>query len=150
MEDDFTVGLWYKRLACMSEKGLAILAKKNLLSGVKSTNLKRCTGKHNRVFFKNFPPSRKRGILDLGHSDVCGPMKTKKLGTASYFVTFINDYPRKSWVYTLKTKYQVLDVFKQFQALVETQTGKKLKCIITNNEGEYLGPFDEYCKQQGI
>jgi hypothetical protein len=90
------------------------------------------------------------GILDLVHSDVCDPMKTRTLGGCLYFVTFIDDHSRKLWVYTLKRKDQVLDVFKQFQASVERQTGKKLRCIRTNNKGEYLGPFDEYCKQQGI
>ncbi|KAJ0083999.1 hypothetical protein Patl1_30035 [Pistacia atlantica] len=63
MEDNFTVGLWRKRLAYMSEKGLAILSKKNLLSGMKSANLKRYThclvGKQNRVSFKSSTPSRK-------------------------------------------------------------------------------------------
>ncbi|GKA54879.1 putative RNA-directed DNA polymerase [Tanacetum coccineum] len=54
------------------------------------------------------------------------------------------------WVYTLKTKDQVLDVFKQFHALVERQTGKKLKCIRTDNGGEYIGPFDAYCREHGI
>ena len=44
----------------------------------------------------------------------------------------------------------MLDVFKQFQALSERQTGKKLKCIHTDNGGEYIGPFDNYCKSQGI
>ena len=77
-------------------------------------------------------------------------MKTRSLGGALYFVTFIDDHSRKIWVYTLKTKDQVLDVFKQFQALVQRQTGKKLKCIRTDNGGEYTGPFDEYCIQQGI
>ncbi|KAJ0017732.1 hypothetical protein Pint_10868 [Pistacia integerrima] len=43
MKDDFTVGLWHKRLAHISEKSLAILSKKNLLSRMKSANLKRCT-----------------------------------------------------------------------------------------------------------
>ena len=42
------------------------------------------------------------------------------------------------------------DVFKQFQALFERQTRKKLKCIRTNNGGEYIGPFDNYCKSEGI
>ena len=28
--------------------------------------------------------------------------------------------------------------------------GKKLKCIRTDNGGEYIGPFDDYCKSQGI
>ena len=84
------------------------------------------------------------------HSDLCGPMKTKTLGGALYFVTFIDDCSRKLWVYVLKTKDQVLGVFKQFQASVERETGKKLKCIRTDNGGEYCGPFDEYCKHQGI
>ena len=44
----------------------------------------------------------------------------------------------------------MLKKFKQFQALVERQLGKKLKCIHTNNGGEYYGPFDVYCEQQGI
>ncbi|KAJ0080684.1 hypothetical protein Patl1_11835 [Pistacia atlantica] len=63
MEDDFIVDLWHNRLAHMSEKGLAILAKKNLLSRMKSANLKRCThclvGKQNRVSFKSSSLSRK-------------------------------------------------------------------------------------------
>ena len=89
-------------------------------------------------------------MLDLVYSDVCGPMKTKTLGGSLYFVTFIDDHSRKIWVYTLKTKDKVLDVFKQFHALVERQSGEKLKCIRTDNGGEYSGPFDEYCRQHGI
>ena len=44
----------------------------------------------------------------------------------------------------------MFDVFKQFQALSERRTGKKLKCIRTDNGGEYIGPFDNYYKSQGI
>ena len=71
------------------------------------------------------------------HSDLCGPMKTNTLGGALYFVTFIDDCSRKLWVYVFKTK--VLDVFKQFQASVERETVKKVKCIRTDNGGEYCG-----------
>ena len=84
------------------------------------------------------------------HSDLCGPMKTKTLGGVLYFVSFTDDCSRKHWVYVLKTKYQVLGVFKQFHDSVERETGKKLKCIRTNNGDEYCVPFDEYCKHQGI
>ncbi|GJV75560.1 retrovirus-related pol polyprotein from transposon TNT 1-94, partial [Tanacetum coccineum] len=45
---------------------------------------------------------------------------------------------------------QVLDVFKKFHALVERQKGKKLKCIRSDNGGEYIGPFDAYCREHGI
>ena len=89
-------------------------------------------------------------MLDLVYYDVCGPMKTKTLSGSLYFVTFIDDHSRKIWVYTLKTKDQVLEVFKQIHALVERQSGEKLKRIRTNNGDEYSGPFDEYCRQYGI
>ena len=75
-------------------------------------------------------------------------MKSKS--RALYIATFIDDHSRKIWVYPLKSKDQALDVFKQFQALSERQTGKKLKCIRIDNGGEYIGPFDNYCKSEGI
>ena len=50
----------------------------------------------------------------------------------------------------MQTKKKVLDVFKQFQAKVERGTGRKLKCVRSDNGGEYIGPFDEYCKLNGI
>ena len=40
--------------------------------------------------------------------------------------------------------------FKYFQAKVERKTGKKLKCVRSDNGGEYIGPFDQYCRTQGI
>ncbi|RVX06237.1 Retrovirus-related Pol polyprotein from transposon TNT 1-94 [Vitis vinifera] len=154
VDDDSTVELWHNKLDHMSEKGLMILAKKNLFSDMKKGSLKRCAhclaGKQTRVAFKTHRHTRKSGMLDLVYSDVCGPMKTKTLGGSLYFVTFIDDHSRKIWVYTLKTKYQVLEVFKQFHAFVERQFGEKLKCIWTDNGGEYSGPFDEYCRQHGI
>ncbi|KAH0685102.1 hypothetical protein KY289_022854 [Solanum tuberosum] len=154
VESDSSSMLWHKRLSHISEKGLNVLAKKKLLSNFKSAKLEKCehclAGKQNRVSFKSYPPSRKTELLELVHSDLCGPMKTKTLGGALYFVTFIDDCSRKLWVYVLKTKDQVLGVFKQFQASVERETGKKLKCVRTDNGGEYCGPFDEYCKHQGI
>ncbi|RDX71837.1 hypothetical protein CR513_48758, partial [Mucuna pruriens] len=83
-----------------------------MLPGLKNAELEKCShcmaGKQTRVSFKKHPPSRKSELLELVHSDVCGPLK----------------------VYVLKTKDQVLEKFKQFQALVERQSGKKVKCIL--------------------
>ncbi|RDX67889.1 hypothetical protein CR513_53184, partial [Mucuna pruriens] len=85
----------------------------------------RVSFKKNRVSFKKHPPLRKSKLLELVHSDVCGPLK-------------------EALVYVFKTKDQVLEKFKQFQALVERQLGKKVKCIHFNNGGEYCGPFDAF------
>ncbi|CAA0831359.1 Uncharacterized mitochondrial protein AtMg00300 [Striga hermonthica] len=154
VDDERTVELWHNRLSHMSEKGLTVLSKKNLVPGVKTDLLKKCAhclaGKQTRVAFKRVPHPRKTSILDMVHSDVCGPMKRRTLGGALYFVNFIDDHSRKIWVYMLKSKDQVVDVFKQFHARVERETCVKLKCIRTDNGGEYCGPFDEYCRQHGI
>lgn len=56
---------------------------------------------------------------------------------------------RNTWVYTLRSKDVVMSVFKQFNASVEHENGKKLKCIRTGNR-EYLGAFGTYCRNQGI
>ena len=46
--------------------------------------------------------TRKTERLQLVHSDVCGPMSMALMGGALYFVTFIDDFSRKVWVYPLR------------------------------------------------
>ena len=83
--------------------------------------------------------NRKDQRLALVHSDLCGPMLDMSLGGASYFAMCIDDYSCKVWVYFLKHKDEGLSVFKTFVTLVvENQSGKKLKCLRTDNGGEYV------------
>ena len=95
------------------------MAKKNFLAGMKQAKVKRCVhclaGKQNRVSFHSHPPSRKSELLELVHSDLCGPFKVKSKGGALYFVTFIDDHSRKIWVYPLKSKIKCLMCLKSFK-----------------------------------
>ena len=50
----------------------------------------------------------------------------------------------------MKSKDQVLDAFKEFHVSVERETDRKLKCIRSDNGGEYKGPFENYCRFHGI
>ena len=54
------------------------------------------------------------------------------------------------WAFVLKSKDQVLSVFKEFHVRAERESGQKLKSVRSDNGGEYIGPFAEYCKSQGI
>lgn len=54
--------------------------------------------------YRNRRPTLQREILELVHSDVCGPFKITSTGGARYFVTFVDDYSRKIWVYFLAHK----------------------------------------------
>ena len=59
-------------------------------------------------------------LLEVVHSDVSGPTKTRSLARSNYYVTFIDDYSRKVWVYFMKAKSEVFDHFKKFKNQVET------------------------------
>ena len=55
-----------------------------------------------------------------------------------FFVSFIVDYSRRTWIYFLKIKAQVFSWFKEFKALVEDQTSKKITCVRIDNGGEFF------------
>ena len=94
---------------------------------------------------------RTQGTLDYIPSDVWGPSRVHSKGGANYFVTFIEDFSRKVWVYMLKQKSEVFKVFKQWKALVENQMGMKIKRLRTDNGMEFCSSeFDEFCRDEGI
>ena len=83
---------------------------------------------------KAFPSSdnRDQGILDLVHSNVCGPMSSPSLSGCLYYVIFIDDYSRKCWIYFLTTKSDTFE-FKEYKVFIENKTGKHIKTLRTNN-----------------
>jgi transposase InsO family protein len=82
---------------------------------------------------------------------VCRTMSSVSLGGCEYYVTFIDDYSRKTWIYFLKTKSEVFKRFQEFKALVENQTRRKIKILKLYNEGEYTSiEFRDFCLQKGI
>jgi transposase InsO family protein len=102
-------------------------------------------GKMYRDEFPSNPDRNKKDLLELVHVDVCGPMQTKPLGGAYYFLLFIDDYTRYTWVYFLRKKSDVFEYFKEFKNMVEKQTGKPIKIVHSDQGGEYrLGNFIEY------
>jgi transposase InsO family protein len=68
-----------------------------------------------------------------------------------YYVSFVDDFSRKTWIYFLKAKDEVLSRFKEFKSLIENQKGKKIKVLRSNNGGEYTSKeFEGFCKEAGI
>ena len=89
--------------------------------------------------------------LELVHTDLWGPSPVTSLGGSRYYITFIDDSSRKVWVYFLKNKSNVFETFKKRKAMVEIETGLKVKCLRSDNGGEYINRgFSEYYATQGI
>ena len=107
---------WHRRLRHMSEKGMKVLLYKGKLPGLESIDLDLCEdcifGKQRKVGFLKIGRTPKSEWLDLVHADVWGPAEVTSLGGSQYFITFIDDATRKLWMYFLKHKSDVFDVFK--------------------------------------
>ncbi|GJX27363.1 transposable element [Tanacetum coccineum] len=148
------VKLWHMRLGHAGEKSLNLLIKQGLLKGLSSFKLYLCdhciNGKTTRVKFGT-TIHKTQGILDYVHSDVWGPSKTISLGGRHYYVTFVDDFSRRVWVYPLKTKDEVLGVFIKWKKMMENQTCRKIKHLRTDNGGEYKNNlFIKFCEDEGI
>jgi len=91
-----------------------------------------------RVIFSS-GATRVEGILQLVHSDLFGPMSIPSLGKSVYCVSFIDNFSRNTWIYFLRNKYEVFEKFKEFKALEENHTEKRITVLRTNNDGKFYG-----------
>jgi len=107
-------------------------------------------GIQSRVSFKSKDQSSTR-LLELVHTDLCGPTRIKSLQGDRYFMLLIDDHSQMMWVTFLKEKLEAFEKFKNFKAMVENQTRLKLKCLRSDRGGEFTsGEFIDFCEKQGI
>jgi len=105
--------LWHERLGHVNFRSLKFLSKHGLINcenhGAKACEI--CVqAKMTRL---PFPKSQRNSkILDLVHSDICEMNGTLTRGGKRYFITFINDCSRYTYVYLMKTKDEAFDIFK--------------------------------------
>ncbi|KAL0430687.1 UNVERIFIED_CONTAM: Transposon Ty1-BL Gag-Pol polyprotein [Sesamum radiatum] len=91
------------------------------------------------------------GLLDLVHTDICGPLSSPARGGFSYFITFTDDHSRYGYVYLMRYKSEAFGRFKEYRLEVEKQTSSKIKAIRSDRGGEYLsGEFIDYLKDNRI
>ena len=62
---------------------------------------------------------------------------TKSLQGEYYFMLLIDDYTKMTWVTFLKEKSEAFMKFKAFKALVENEINHKIKCLRSDNGGEF-------------
>ena len=56
------------------------------------------------------------------HTDVWGLAQVSSLGGSNYYVIFIDDATRKTWVYCIQKKSNVFDTLKKWKDLVDNDT----------------------------
>ena len=150
--------LWHLRYGHLNFDSLKLLTSQNMVCGLpkvqapKEEVCKGCAlGKHTRSKFPKDAAWRASYPLQLVHLDICGPMQNKSWGGHRYFLTFIDDFSRLCWVYFLQTKDQVFACFQDFKNDSEKQSGFVVKCLRTDNGGEFCSiEFLQFCKNVRI
>ena len=149
VEDGESSTLWHQRLGHVSEKGMKMLASKGRIPQLKNVTVEFCEpcilGKQKRVTFMKMGQPPKSEKLELRHSNVFGPTLVSLTGGSWYYITFIDDATRKVQVYFLKTKSIIFSTFKLFKDVVENEKNMKIKCLKSDNGGEYnSNKFTDY------
>jgi hypothetical protein len=85
-----------------------------------------------------FPPSESgaEALLDLVHTDLCGPMGVRSEGDAQCLMVLVDDRSRYTWANFLKNKSDALGCFKDWMVKVERFTERKVKAVRSDNGGE--------------
>ncbi|CAA7036371.1 unnamed protein product [Microthlaspi erraticum] len=119
----------------------------------RETNAPR-SAKFTSVRLKSFTTAKhtSKDVLEYVHSDLWGSLHvTPSLSKCQYYISFVDDFSRKVWIFFLKTKDEAYSKFVEWLAFVENQSGKKLKALRTNNGLEYCNKtFDDFCRAKGI
>ena len=136
--------LWHQRLAHLSNKSLSALIPKEAYQRDENTQESLCQvcikAKHTGKFERK-PQPRATKPFELLHSDLCGPINPSSKSGFRYFILYIDDFTRVTWVYFLQTKSstEVVSVFQDLQARIEKQYPDwpitRFRC--DNGRGEY-------------
>lgn len=150
--------VWHRRLAHINSTDIQKL-KNGLVEGVKFSDkcdisknscTVCCEGKQTRFPFPH-SVNKSSEVLELIHTDLCGPMENLSLGKARYFLLFVDDFSRMCTVYFLREKNETFKYLRQYKDLVETQQSKRIKILRSDNGGEFCSTeMENYLRKCGI
>ena len=88
-----------------------------------------------------FASRRKSSVsspFHLVHYDIWGPINAPSLLGFRYFIIFVDDYSRVTYLYLLKERFELYSIFKSFYMEKKTQFNASLRIFWSNNAREYF------------
>ncbi|GKD02175.1 retrovirus-related pol polyprotein from transposon TNT 1-94, partial [Tanacetum coccineum] len=132
-KEGFTVKL-------QSDKVKAINGSRVVLSGIRRDNCVYSLDGHAMVDELNASVKEKDNLAQV-----------ESLGGNRYFLSIVDDYSKRLWVYILRFKHEAFEKFKEWKQLVENQTGRTVKKLRTDNGLEFCNwKFEQLCIESGI
>ena len=132
VDSDSATYLWHCRLGHTGVKSMKKIHKDGLLESLGYESFDACEpclmGKMTKTLFSG-TMKRATDLLEIIHTDVCGPMSVDARGGYCYFLTFTDDLRRYGYIYLMKHKSETFEKFKEFQSEVENHRNKKIKFL---------------------
>jgi hypothetical protein len=162
-DNETSLKLWHCRLGHISRGRMERLIKEEILAPLDFSDLGHCIecikGKYVK-HIKRMGVTRSSGVLEIIHTDICGPFNVKSVDGFNSFILFTDDFSRYGYIYPIHEQSKALDKFKIFKAEVENQHNVKIKIIRSDRGGEYYGrhtpygqipgPFAKFLEENGI
>lgn len=141
--------LWHERMGHLSQRKIRRMFTMGLVDGLYLNDTEEdlkaarhcclgcAKGKMSRLPYPSICQYQTSSIGERIHSDACGPMSYSSLGGARFITTFKDEFSGRIGVFFMKNKSEMADHFESFRAMLENQTGNKIKTLRTDNAGEY-------------
>ena len=132
-------GIWHSRLGHVSLGRLRFLVSKGVLGPTINEHLdcQSCQLAKQPALSFNKSTSVSSMPFELVHSDIWGPSPTSTMGGSQYFVIFVDDFSRYTWLYLLKNRSQLQQTYYDFSRMVKTQFSRDIKVFRSDNAQEY-------------
>jgi hypothetical protein len=141
VEEIDVTNLWHRRFGHLSFLGLSHLETKQRVIGLPKISLEHrvcaccLAGQQHREHFSRKSETRAQKTCEIIHSYLMGPMQYPSLAGSRYVLVFTDDFSRKSWTYFLKSKDETFEKFRIFKAMIENETGNKIKTLRSDRGG---------------
>ncbi|KAJ9565627.1 hypothetical protein OSB04_001593 [Centaurea solstitialis] len=146
--------LWHCRLGHINKKRVELLLKGGFLGTFNFKPFDNCesclSGKMTKEPF-NKDNERASDLLEIVHTDVCGPFSHEARGGYRYFITFTDDFSRYGYVYLMRHKSESFEKVREYHNEVQNQLDRKIKFLRSDRGGEYLSQeFGNHLIECGI
>ena len=150
------INLWHRRLGHRNFKDLNLISKENIVNGIEIVG--NCNepceicllGKFSKLQFDK-SVSKTNDILELVHSDLCGPINVSTPSGNRFVLTLIDDFSHYVTIFLLKNKSDVSDKIEQFVEFVKNKFNKNIKTFRSDNGGEYIcEKLNRFFRKNGI